>query len=91
MAQAITYAQSTSVYMQKSLQACTPSKFIAHPLNMRMKVALRAKEICGAASSAHQHPGITSARRQPAVALQTHILERATCGSMPEGVWCLYP
>lgn len=84
MAQTIMYAWSTFVYMQNSLQACTQSKLIAYPLNMHIKFALCAEEVCGAS-------GITSAHQQPAVTEQTHILECATCGSVPEGVWCLYP
>ena len=88
MALAIMYAWSTSVYMQNSiqkyiLQSRTWSKLIAYPLNMHIKFALHAEEICGAS-------GITSsAHQQPAGTLQAHILECATCRSMPEGVCTL--
>jgi len=69
--------------MQNSLQACTQSKLIVYPLNMHIKFALHAEDICGAS-------GITSsAHQRSAVTLQTHILECATCGSMPEGVCIL--
>lgn len=59
------------------------SKLIVYPLNTHIKFALHDEGISGASgitTSAHQQPGVT---------LQTHILECATCGSMPEGVCTL--
>lgn len=75
MALSITYAWSTSVYMENSLQACTQSRLIASPVNMHIKFALHAEETCGAS-------GITSAHQQ-----KLSLCKLTSCNVQPAGLF----